>query len=119
MVADNDGIYVIGGYANGDVAQSLVQVLHPTFEWGAHVTGAWRDVAPLPRGLNHVGAVGYDGKLYAFGGFAAQNSSAVPDAEVYDSVSNRWSPIAPLPHPLASISVAVLNGKIHLVGGRD
>jgi N-acetylneuraminic acid mutarotase len=105
-------IYVIGGYANGDVDQGLVEGLE------AHGP-TWRVVAPLPRGLNHLGAVGYHGKIFAFGGFSAQNNSAVADADVYDPRANRWSAIEPLPHALGSVSVAVLGNEIHLVGGRD
>lgn len=111
-------IYVIGGYANGNVDQSLVQVFRPAKQNG-QVGGEWHDAAPLPRGLNHVGAVGYRGKLYTFGGFSEQNGAAVGDANVYDPATNRWSPIARLPHPLGSVSVAVLGDEIHLVGGRD
>ena len=107
-----DDIYVIGGYANGDVDQDLVEVL-------AARGKTWRAVAPLPRGLNHVGAVGYHGKIYAFGGFSAQNNSAIADAGVYDPSKNAWSTIAPLPGPLGSVSVAVLGNEIHLAGGRD
>ena len=125
-----DDIYVIGGYANGNVDQSLVQTFRPIARCGhapgistviscAKVVGTWRGAAPLPRGLNHVGAVGYHGKVYAFGGFAAQNDSAVSDANVYDPKANLWSAIAPLPRALGSVSVAVLGDEIHLVGGRD
>lgn len=118
-VATVDGaLYVIGGYANGDVDQSLVQRFRPAVN-SNQLAGQWEDVAPLPRGLNHVGAVGYHGKIYAFGGFAAQNNSAVADANVYDPKINRWSPIAPLPNALGSVSVAVYHDEIHLVGGRD
>ena len=63
-------------------------------------------------------AVGYNGQIYVFGGFAAQNAEPVNDADVYDPSTNRWSPIAPLPRALGSISVAVLGDEIHLVGGR-
>ena len=110
-----DRIYVIGGYANGNVDQRLVEVFQPVIR-GDAVRGDWQDVAPLPRGLNHIAAVGYRGKVYAFGGFAAQNNAAVPDANVYDPSTNRWSPIAALPRALGSISVAVLGDEIHLVG---
>ncbi len=113
-----DRMYVIGGYANGNVDQSMVEVFTPIVTNG-ELTGAWRDVAPLPRGLNHIGAVGFEGKIYTFGGFAAQNDSAVADANVYDPATNRWTPIASLPRALGSISVAVLGNEIHLVGGRD
>jgi N-acetylneuraminic acid mutarotase len=113
----SDAVYVIGGYANGDVDQSLVEVFRPAVRDGV-LSGAWHDAAPLPRGLNHVGAAGYRGKLYTFGGFAAQNNSAVSDANVYDPKTNRWSPIAPLPQALGSVAVTVLGDEIHLVGGR-
>lgn len=114
----DDSIYVVGGYAHGNADQSLVEVFRPLVLDGV-LSGEWRDAAPLPRGLNHVGAVGYGGKLYVFGGFAAQNNSAVTDADVYDPRTNAWSPIASLPNALGSIAVAVLDNQIHLVGGRD
>ncbi|MBV9700577.1 MAG: galactose oxidase [Candidatus Eremiobacteraeota bacterium] len=111
-------LYVIGGYANGNVDQTLVQKFTPDVR-DDRLGGKWQDVAPLPRGLNHVGALGYHGKIYTFGGFAAQNNSAVPDANVYDPKADRWTPVAPLPRPLGSVSVALFNDEIHLVGGRD
>ncbi len=113
-------IYVIGGYANGNVDQDLVEFAEPVLAHGGPNAGyGWRRAAPLPRGLNHVGAAGYRGKIYTFGGFSAQNDAAVADANVYDPGKNTWSPIPPLPHPLGSVSVAVLGDRIHLVGGRD
>ena len=117
VAVTGDTIYVIGGYANGDVDQALVQTFRPIVRGGV-LTGEWHDVAPLPRGLNHVGAVGYRGKIYTFGGFAAQNNAPVSDANVYNPQTNRWAPIASLPGPLGSVSVAVLGREIHLVGGR-
>jgi N-acetylneuraminic acid mutarotase len=119
VATDGRSIYVIGGYANGNVDQTLVEVFHSTTKSGWRLSGSWQDAAPLPRGLNHVGAVGYLGKIYTFGGFAAQNNSAVADANAYDPATNKWTAIAPLPNSLGSVSVAVLDGAIHLVGGRD
>ncbi|HEY0613180.1 MAG TPA: kelch repeat-containing protein [Candidatus Elarobacter sp.] len=118
-------IFVIGGYAPAgrspvaldstgqvDVDMPLVQA----FDLSA---GRWSDRAPLPRGLNHVGVASLDGKIYAFGGFTAQNRNAVTDANVYDPVADQWTPLPPLPAALGSIAVAPLDGKLHLVGGRD
>src|SRR5215469_4484338 len=90
VAALNDDVYVIGGYANGNVDQGLVEFYEPP-------THTWRAVASLPRGLNHVGAVAYGGKLYSFGGFSEQNEAAVADANVYDPATDAWTPIAPLP----------------------
>lgn len=58
-------------------------------------------------------------KIYAFGGFAAQNRDPVADANVYDPIADRWTPLPPLAHALGSIAVTPLAGKLHLVGGRD
>jgi N-acetylneuraminic acid mutarotase len=112
VAATGDQLYVIGGYANGNVDQPLVQAFDPR-------TAAWKDRAPLPRGLNHIGVIGAGGKIYAFGGFQQQNRDAVADCWVYDPAIDHWSAIAPLPSKRGSVSVALLDGKIHVVGGRD
>jgi hypothetical protein len=125
VAAIGSTIYVIGGYAAAgghpgaldstgqiDVDQPLVQAFDLT-------VGRWTDRAPLPRGLNHVGVAALDGKIYAFGGFTAQNREPVADANVYDPATDAWTPLPRLPAPLGAISVAALDGKLHLVGGRD
>ena len=70
-------IYVLGGYADGNVAQTLNEEYDP-------VQDTWRERASLPRGGNHIAAVGLDGKLYAIGGFSEQNANAFADVAVYD-----------------------------------
>jgi N-acetylneuraminic acid mutarotase len=114
-----NALYVIGGYANGNIDQRLVNVYSPVMVDGHGLTYRWLDAAPLPRGLNHIGAVGYKGRIYTFGGFAAQNNLAIADANVYDPATGKWAPIASMPRALGSVSVAVLGDEIHLVGGRD
>ena len=96
-------IYVAGGYVpagpnpvvleasgHADVDGSLVQA----YDVGA---GTWSTRASLPRGLNHIGIVGFGGRLYTFGGFDQQNRDAVSDANVYDPATDRWTRIAPVP----------------------
>ena len=54
-VAEANGkIYVLGGYADGFVDQSLNEEYDP-------VSNTWRVRAPMLRGLNHVGAIGLAG----------------------------------------------------------
>ena len=53
----NGKMYVLGGYADGNVAQPLNEEYDPADDM-------WRERAPLPRGGNHIAAVGLDGKLY-------------------------------------------------------
>jgi len=106
----NGKMYVLGGYADGNVAQPLNEEYDPARD-------EWRERAPLPRGGNHIAAVGLDGKLYAIGGFTEQNANAFADVSAYDPTADKWSSRAPLPQPLASMAVAAVDGVIHAVGG--
>ena len=103
-------IYVLGGYADGNVAQTLNEEYDP-------VQDTWRERASLLRGGNHIAAVGLNGKLYAIGGFSEQNANAFADVSVYDPLTDKWSPVASLPQPLGSMAVAAVDGVIHAVGG--
>ena len=110
-VAEAGGkVYVVGGYANGRVDQPLNQEYDPA-------SNTWRQRAPMLRGANHIATIGFDGKLYAIGGFLEQNFSAIADLSAYNPSSDRWTALAPLPTPLGSMAVAVLEGRIHAVGG--
>ena len=73
----------------------------------------------MPRELDHVGAVGLEGMVYAIGGFVNQNRGAVADAYAYDPATDTWSEIAPLPNPRGALAVTQLDGRIHAIGGRD
>ena len=125
VAAIGSTLYVVGGYgAAGPNPTALdttgkVDVDEPLVQSFDVNTGRWSTLAPLPRGLNHVGLAALDGKLYAFGGFSAQNRSAVADANVYDPAADAWSALPALPTALGSVAVAALDGKLHLVGGRD
>jgi len=77
-VAELDGkVYVLGGYTEETTSSPLNQVYDP-------VTDTWEELASMPHGLDHVGAVGYDGKIYAVGGFTAGNKRPVAGVYVYD-----------------------------------
>jgi N-acetylneuraminic acid mutarotase len=54
----------------------------------------------MPRGLNHIGAVGLGGKVFCIGGFIEQSQTAAPDVSVYDPRTDSWQKLAPLPEPL-------------------
>jgi hypothetical protein len=118
-------IYVIAGYVPAGARPAVLEASGHADVDGALVqefdvaTGRWADRAPLPRGMNHVAAIGVADKVYTFGGFVFQNRGPVANAYAYDPATDHWSPIASLPEPLGSIAVAELDGKVHLVGGRD
>jgi N-acetylneuraminic acid mutarotase len=105
-----DKMYVLGGYADGNVAQRLNEEYDP-------VRDEWRERAPLPRGGNHIATVGLGGKLYAIGGFSEQNANAFPDVSVYDPATDKWTSTAALPIPLGSMAVVAVDGVIHALGG--
>lgn len=94
-------------------ASTLVQVYDPA-------TDSWRERAPLPRALTHVGLAALDGKIYSIGGFLGDvHEEAQADAFVYDPATNHWSTLPSLPAPRGSVGTVALNGKIHAIGGRD
>ena len=106
----NGKMYVLGGYADGNVAQQLNEEYDPGDDM-------WRERAKLPRGGNHIAAVSCEAKLYAIGGFTQQNANAFADVSAYDPGTDRWSPVAPLPQPLGAMAVVAVDGVIHAVGG--
>ena len=103
-------MYVLGGYADGDVAQPLNEEYDP-------VRDMWRERAKLPQGANHIAVVGLGSKLYAIGGFVEQNYQATTQVWTYDPATNTWAAVAPLPQPLGSMAVAAVDGVIHAIGG--
>src|SRR5262249_3343754 len=119
-VAVLDGrIYVIAGYVPAGPQSAVLEAMGDADVDGSLVeeldvaSGRWSTRAPLPRGMNHVAAIGFAGKIYTFGGFVRQNRDPVADAYAYDRSTDRWSAMAPLPEALGSISLAVLNDNIH------
>jgi N-acetylneuraminic acid mutarotase len=125
-VAALDGkIYVVGG-------SSFYPHILPTSPdmgsgtWGSSVnyeydpaTDKWRELAPLPIGLSHVGIVGFNHKLYAFGGFTSLiHANAQNAALVYDRAANAWQWLPPLNSRRGSASAEVVDGKIHVFDGR-
>jgi N-acetylneuraminic acid mutarotase len=105
-------MYVIGGYTPETKSSVLNSAYSPT-------TDGWTELAPLPKGLNHIAATSAGGKVYAFGGFTAQNRNAVDSAYVYDPATDVWKALTPLPTPRGSAGAVALDGKLHVIGGRD
>src|SRR5580704_4872823 len=113
-VAVDGKIYVIGGSAKGvgyEIARN---------EEYDPATDHWRLRAPMPRGLNHIGATALDGKLYSAGGFTSPGHHDPSDAFFsYDPSTDTWRTLAPLPSRRGAVAVAALDGKIHVLGGRE
>ena len=104
-------IYVLGGSASGNDAQTLNEEYTPA-------TDRWRVRAPMPSGLSHVGAAGMNGKIYVVGGFTRNVHMDARDvAFEYDPATNSWKSAAPLPTPRSSTAVTFYKGLILVAGG--
>ncbi len=75
---------------------------------------SWRALAPMPKGLDHLGVAVIDGKIITVGGFIGSvHRGAVSDVYEYDPAANTWRTLAPLKGPRGSVGVAALDGKVH------
>ncbi len=80
---------------------------------------SWKALAPMPKGLDHLGVAVIGNTITTVGGFIGSvHRGAVNDVYQYDVTSNTWKTLAPMKAPRASVGVALLDGKIHAVGGR-
>src|SRR5215831_3858193 len=95
-------IYVLGGSALGNDAQTLTEEYDPA-------TDRWRVRAPMPRGLSHVGAVGMNGKIYVVGGFIRNvHMDAQNVALEYDPATDTWKSLPAMKSPRGSVGLAAL-----------
>lgn len=103
-------MHVVGGYGEQRVDRPYHHVYIASED-------RWREMAPLPRGGNHVGVVATSGRLYAIGGHEDQNRKPYPDCFVYDIAADRWTRIAPLPRARGAAAIVAIGGRIHSIGG--
>lgn len=103
-------MHLVGGYGE----QRVDRTYHQAYDQAAD---RWIDLAPLPRGANHVGVAVLDGKLYAIGGHVEQNRKPHDECYVFEAASSRWTKIASLPKACGAIGCVGFNGKLHAIGG--
>lgn len=107
-VAYGNRVHLIGGYAEQRVDKPYHHAYDPA-------TDQWEELAPLPRGANHVGVAALGDRLYAFGGFVEQNRKPHDESFFFDGKG--WTGIRRLPEACGAMACIALNGRIHLVGG--
>jgi N-acetylneuraminic acid mutarotase len=101
-------IYVVGAYSGATDAN---EVYDPAAD-------RWQTLAPLPRGLNHVCAVGLGSSLYILGGFDPTTGNRPVDTTyAYDPPTDTWSPRAPMPTPRGALACAAIGETIYAIGG--
>lgn len=101
-------VHLVGGYAE----QRVDRPYHHAYDLAAD---RWVELAPLPRGANHVGVAALGGRLYAFGGFIEQNRTPHDGAFAFDG--ERWVTLRRLPEACGAIACVAVGEVIHLVGG--
>jgi len=100
-------LYVLGGYAAGNVPLRKAYVLEGA-RWGA------LPAMPVPRAAAGAAVVG--DKLYVVGGVEAPGRLA-REALVFDLGDRRWS-VIPGPRPREHLGTAALGGLVYAVAGR-
>jgi len=104
-------IYVIGGFANGNVQLSNAEAYDPE-------TDTWTSLAPLPapRAGKLAAVTAPDGRIYAIGGVNGVSTVATMDA--YDPCTDTWTPVGSMATPRRFLD-AVLGrgGIIYALGG--
>ena len=81
-------------------------------------TVKWKELAPLPVGLDVHTAVLLGGNVYVGGGFEGRSLDDYWDSyrlDVYNLSTNQWNP--PITTPYCNYSMAVLDNKLIIVGG--
>jgi Kelch motif protein len=104
-VVVNGRIVVAGGIAAGkDVAP--VEIFDGT---------SWRDGAPMPSPLDHVGAATDGRYVYVAGG--RRNGSHFGTFQRYDPGSNTWQRMRSMPTARSGLGVAFAYGHVFAIGG--
>lgn len=112
VVALGGKLYVLGGFAPGEVTTSIVSVFDPA-------TGDWSTAAPLPRPMHHVNAAVAGGKIWVVGALVEAAFGAVGATLAYDPDANAWTPSTTMPAGTerGASMVAAIGDLVYVAGG--
>jgi N-acetylneuraminic acid mutarotase len=116
VAALGNTVYLAGGL----VARGQDTVAIDRFESYDVRLRRYKRLPPLPRALNHIGIVAYDGRIYVVGGYEGGVNDPVSTDRAwrYEPRSRSWHPIAPLPSPRGAHGLVVVGRKMYAIGGR-
>ena len=80
------------------------------------ITSQWTSRNPMTINRAGLGAVAFNGKIYAIGGVKSSDK-ATRFVEIYDPTSDSWADGATKPTAVANISAGVMGDKIYVPGG--
>lgn len=128
-VALDGQIYLAGGIKTIDsygrrsdvpgVPERVVVTPLRTFTRFDPRTGRYTELAPLPKGLNHIGFVTYRGSIYVVGGHGTLLWGAAPQDGFYRYTpgEDRWVRLPSLPTPRGAVAAAVVGDRLYVAGG--
>jgi N-acetylneuraminic acid mutarotase len=103
-------IYLIGGFTAFGVT-NRVDAYDP-------VTKQWKEKAPLPVSLHHVGVGVINKKIYVVGGFdGLMFWDPVKTLWEYDPKLDQWREKKSMPTARGALGVGVWQGKLYVIGG--
>ena len=110
-VSLTDYIYVVGGSSDRFYKQPFSSLLRYD-----PVVDEWKEMTPLLEDRDHVAAVAYDGKIYAFGGRLNKDYNSM---EIYDPATDTWTPGPNMRFPRAGHGAVVIGNLVFIVGGEQ
>lgn len=80
--------------------------------------GTWQPLQPMPSALQQLGAATLAGRVYAVGGFDA-NQQVVNTVYRYDPLRDTWQTVTGLPAApaISHVAAVALAGKLYILGG--
>ena len=74
-------------------------------------------MASMPHASADLPGVVYNGKLYVFGGYGANDVDCLKYTQIYDPTTDNWTQGAPMPTARWGAAAAQYGGKIYVFGG--
>jgi len=85
-------------------------------------TDSWTKKKDMPQPAHHNAVVGYDGKIYLFGGGIQRQPGGptgfpIDNAWEYDPAADTWRALAPMPMRRLAAAAVESGGRIYVMGG--
>jgi N-acetylneuraminic acid mutarotase len=88
-----------------------------------NLAAGWRQIASIPKALNHPAAASVGGQVYFISGQTSQDAAAVMSNQMwrYNASGNAWQQVASLPVQRSHVTSSTFtrNGEIIVIGGES
>ena len=83
----------------------------------AAAADTWRNLAPMPQGVQEIYADVLDGLIYIGGGYTGEEPGFTDQFIAYDAANDSWRVLARLPEARHHLTISTVGGKIYGMGG--